>query len=175
MPSGIYIRTEKHKNSLKVPHKGSGIYGRTEEHRKKIGEGLRGNKNMLGKHLSEKTKRKISEYQKKNPTKYWLGKNRPKETKIKMSIAHKGLGKGEKNGMWKGEKAGCSSKHCWINDNYGRPPACEHCQIGNLTGHKIHWANISGEYKRERTDWLRLCVKCHCLFDKQNKTHVRRN
>ncbi len=31
MTKGIYIRTEYHKNSLKVPHKGSGIYKRTSK------------------------------------------------------------------------------------------------------------------------------------------------
>jgi len=25
----------------------------------------------------------------------------------------------------------------------------------------IHWHNISGEYKRDVSDWIRLCAKCH--------------
>ncbi len=68
---------------------------------------------------------------------------------------------------WKGEGASYSATHKWIVNWYGQPTTCEHCQMGNLFGHKIHWANISREYKRKRTDWLRLCVKCHKLFDKQ--------
>ena len=29
----------------------------------------------------------------------------------------------------------------------------------------IQWANISGNYIRERGDWLGLCVKCHRKYD----------
>ena len=28
-----------------------------------------------------------------------------------------------------------------------------------------HWANISKSYKRNRNDWLRLCVPCHMKYD----------
>lgn len=76
---------------------------------------------------------------------------------------------GEKCYMWKGEKAGYRAKHNWIVKYYGQPITCEHCQTGNLFGHKIHWANISGKFLRLRLDWLRLCAKCHNLFDKQKK------
>jgi hypothetical protein len=70
---------------------------------------------------------------------------------------------------YKGEKAGYTSKHQWVARHYGQPTMCEHCQTNNLIGHQINWANISGEYKRDRTDWVRLCVKCHRLFDKDKK------
>ncbi|MEN6567167.1 MAG: hypothetical protein ABFC57_12805 [Veillonellales bacterium] len=30
------------------------------------------------------------------------------------------------------------------------------------------WANISGEYKRSRSDYMELCPSCHRLFDKGN-------
>lgn len=45
MPTGIYIRTEKHRQALKVPHKGSGIYVRkpfTLEHRINMGKNRKG-------------------------------------------------------------------------------------------------------------------------------------
>lgn len=66
---------------------------------------------------------------------------------------------GEKNGMWKGEDASYAAKHIWAANNFGRPQRCEFC----LTTEKrmYHWANISGTYRRERDDWLRLCVPCH--------------
>jgi len=35
-----------------------------------------------------------------------------------------------------------------------------------LTGKKIHWANKSGEYLRDKDDWIRLCCKCHKKYDK---------
>lgn len=76
---------------------------------------------------------------------------------------------------FKGDEASYSAKHYWMSRHYGQPSTCEHCQKPNLTGKKIHWANKSGLYKREREDWLRLCVKCHFLFDKQNKTHENKS
>ncbi|MFA5442048.1 MAG: NUMOD3 domain-containing DNA-binding protein [Candidatus Paceibacterota bacterium] len=41
-------------------------------------------------HLSEETKRKMSEAKKLNPTRYWLGKHHSKETREKLSQNHKG-------------------------------------------------------------------------------------
>lgn len=53
--------------------------------------------------------------------------------------------------------------HLWMKQNYGKPQHCESC----LTTEKrmYHWANISGTYKRDREDWLRLCVPCHKRHD----------
>lgn len=72
---------------------------------------------------------------------------------------------GKNNPNWKGDKATYGSKHDWVQRWYGTPSNCEHCQKGNLRGHKIHWANIINIYQRIRTDWIRLCVKCHKLYD----------
>ena len=47
---------------------------------------------------------------------------------------------------------------------------CEFCHRNNLKGREIHWANKSGNYLRELTDWIRLCVKCHKFFDKYVNT-----
>src|SRR6185312_1937249 len=33
----------------------------------------------------------------------------------------------------------------------------------------IHWANISGKYKRDLSDWIALCTLCHTAFDNKNK------
>ena len=44
--------------------------------------------------ISEETRKKLSEFRLKNPTRYWLGKKRPpfsKETKQKMSKTRKGI------------------------------------------------------------------------------------
>ena len=72
--------------------------------------------------------------------------------------------------MWKGIDAGYVSKHMWIYNSKGKPTECEHCGKNNLTGHKIHWANKSGEYLRDLNDWIRLCVKCHIIYDKRNSS-----
>jgi hypothetical protein len=71
----------------------------------------------------------------------------------------------DKNPNWKGESASYQAKHMWVYGRLGKPDTCKHCNISGLTGHKIHWANISGEYKRVENDWVRLCAKCHEYFD----------
>lgn len=62
------------------------------------------------------------------------------------------------------------SAHWWIAHNYGYPKTCENT---NTTckgiSKKYHWANLSGECKRVRSDWKRLCVSCHRLLDYDNK------
>ena len=31
----------------------------------------------------------------------------------------------------------------------------------------VPWANRSGRYLRELTDWVRLCAKCHKAYDRE--------
>lgn len=124
-----------------------------------------------------------------------LGKKRKphtKETKIKISIAQKerlkingswqtGLKLPNRSGenhhwfgrdnsddlnpTWKGENVGYRGLHLWVESKLGKPETCEICFRSNLKGRKIHWANLSGEYKRILTDWIRLCAKCHKEYD----------
>ena len=72
----------------------------------------------------------------------------------------------ESSPHWKGDNVGYRGIHRWINKKLGKLGTCEHCSKSGLSGHSIHWANKSREYKRELTDWLRLCVKCHKAYDK---------
>ena len=72
---------------------------------------------------------------------------------------------GEKNPQWKGDNVGYHSLHSWIHRQLGMPDICEECKNFHLSGHKIHWANISGEYKRDINDWIRLCTHCHAEYD----------
>ncbi len=72
---------------------------------------------------------------------------------------------GTKNNRWKGDKVSERAVHSWVEWNYGKPKTCEHCQKTNLSGRKINWANRDHKYKRDREDWMRLCVRCHCLHD----------
>jgi hypothetical protein len=62
--------------------------------------------------------------------------------------------------------------HHWVGKNKGKPTQCEHCK-NHYTGRKIHWANISGEYKKELSDWIRLCAKCHYEFDGHSQRKER--
>lgn len=53
--------------------------------------------------------------------------------------------------------------HYWAETRLGKPMKCHKC--GNIDRKRYHWANISGKYKKEITDWIRVCVKCHCKMD----------
>lgn len=72
---------------------------------------------------------------------------------------------GAKHHQWKGKGVTYTALHKWIARRLGSPDTCEHCNISGLSSHQIHWANKSGKYKRDLDDWVRLCVKCHYLFD----------
>ena len=77
----------------------------------------------------------------------------------------------DKNGMWKGKNASYSAKHIWIKNKFGSSEKCEFCKkIGKKINNRwnLHWANISGKFKRERSDWLGLCVSCHKKYDLNN-------
>lgn len=71
----------------------------------------------------------------------------------------------EKHNQWKGTQASYSAKHNWIARKLGKPSLCQGCGRDGLSGHQIHWANVSGQYLRELDDWIRLCAKCHHAFD----------
>lgn len=112
------------------------------ETRKKISETL----------LSQKIKRSKETRQKmsQNNVSFWLGKP---ESEIPA---------------WKGDKVGYRALHYWVERMLGKPATCEHCEKTNLSGKFIQWANKSGEYKRETTDWIRLCGKCHSKYDRKD-------
>lgn len=154
---GQFIKGQKPWN------KGKKLPPLTEERKKKLSriakeKGFgKGNK---GKKLSKEHKKKISEA--------LLGKFFSEETKLKMSAAHKGLNnwnKGEKAYNWKGDKVGYGALHDWVRKSKGRPAKCEYCGKDGLTDRKINWANKNHTYKRNLSDWLRLCYKCHRKYD----------
>ncbi len=73
---------------------------------------------------------------------------------------------------WKGTLKDYKKLHYCINKYLGKPEKCSKCgKIEN--GKKIHWANKSGEYKKELNDWIRLCSKCHYLLDKADKRRIK--
>lgn len=77
----------------------------------------------------------------------------------------KGFRKGEnansKNGMWKGNKVGYNALHAWVKRNLIKPQTCRDCNQPK----SLDLANISGEYKRDLSDWEWLCRKCHMIKD----------
>lgn len=74
----------------------------------------------------------------------------------------------ENHPEWKGDKASYSTKHQWIYNRYGKADKCEGFNCKEVTNN-YEWANISGKYKRERSDWVKLCQSCHKFMDIGNK------
>lgn len=71
----------------------------------------------------------------------------------------------ESHHFWKGEDAGYVSKHKWVSKMKGKPSFCEGC--GREDQKRYEWANLSGNYKREVEDYIRLCKSCHERHDKK--------
>jgi hypothetical protein len=71
---------------------------------------------------------------------------------------------GEGNPMWKGENVSYAGLHMWVRKCLGNPKYCEHC--GTTKKRMYHWSNVSGKYRRDLSDWIRLCVPCHSKFDR---------
>lgn len=71
---------------------------------------------------------------------------------------------GSKHFAWKALNVGYRALHSWIQRELGTPNKCSYCPKKGK-GHNMHWANISGEYRRDKSDWIRLCPSCHGIFD----------
>ncbi len=79
--------------------------------------------------------------------------------------------------MWKGDDVSYNGLHRWLRKNFGHPKKCQHCGMNgkynySIKGRKrwnVEWANKSGNYLREISDWLFLCRKCHIIYDKKNE------
>jgi len=75
--------------------------------------------------------------------------------------------KGEGHPLWKGNEVGYYALHSWIERQLGKPQECANC--GSTEPRKYEWANKSGQYLREISDWLRLCTPCHRKYDNSRK------
>lgn len=136
----------------------------TQESHKKRAESLKGHT------VSEETKEKIRQRA--------LGRKHSEETKEKIRLARQNqvmtpkmlaalaANRGENSLLWKGPNVGYRALHRWVEKKLGKPDKCERCPREGLSGHAIHWANKSGEYQRELSDWMRLCALCHKQNDK---------
>lgn len=90
-----------------------------------------------------------------------------KHYEAKWCSQHKGLHlRGNSNYAWKGEAVSYRNLHRWVERTAGKPNTCVMCKQSHLKGKSIHWANRSGQYKRDLNDWIRLCVPCHANYDK---------
>lgn len=76
--------------------------------------------------------------------------------------------KGEEHGSWNPNPT-YSGIHQWINRMMGKPRKCAECGFTSDNGRQFHWANLSGEYERDISDWKRLCASCHYKMDNISK------
>ena len=53
--------------------------------------------------------------------------------------------------------------HVWVRKEFGKPKHCEYCK--STDAKRYEWANITGKYLLKRSDWARLCCRCHRRFD----------
>lgn len=72
----------------------------------------------------------------------------------------------ENHPNWKGNNATIGAIHDWVHRHLGSPKKCDHCETTENVWY--HWSNKSGKYKRDFSDWQRLCVKCHSKFDREH-------
>lgn len=66
---------------------------------------------------------------------------------------------GENHHKWKGDNVGYGALHDWVVQRLGKASFCSNDK--NHEAPVYHWANISGEYKRDLNDWHSLCPSCN--------------
>lgn len=150
----------------------------TEEFRKRMSEKLKGNLNALGHRidLSQEARDKISAKLK--------GVKKSAETRQRMSSARTGTKASKETKKilslaairrWHKpfEKLTYQQRHVRIRRLYGVSRLCENC--GNDKAKYYDWANLSLDYKQERSDWKRLCRTCHGELDSTRRGHRRSN
>ena len=71
---------------------------------------------------------------------------------------------GTNHPKWKGDKAGYFVVHKWVRKNKGKAVVCSFCNSVKT----VEWANKSHKYKRELSDWISLCKKCHAKYDHEH-------
>lgn len=76
----------------------------------------------------------------------------------------------EKHFRWLGDMAGYDALHVWLNRYHPKTGVCETCgerAIPRANGGRAgtDYANVSGQYLRDRDDYLELCVSCHVRWD----------
>jgi len=59
--------------------------------------------------------------------------------------------------------------HRWVKRRINEPEVCTICNEKKY----LELSNISGEYKKDVNDYWWLCIECHNLFDRINKTHIK--
>lgn len=63
--------------------------------------------------------------------------------------------------FWKGDEVSYVNLHEWVRRHKEKKGVCEYCGREG----KTHFANRSGLYHRDLTDYRELCSSCHKKFD----------
>ena len=90
-------------------------------------------------------------------------KGKKHTTETKRKINEKSL-REEKSPHWK-ENLTYVGIHAWVYRKLGKPKRCDRCGRNKLK--KYTWHNLSGKYKRDIKDWIRLCYRCHYRADRK--------
>lgn len=73
-----------------------------------------------------------------------------------------------KSPNWKGDRVGRPALHNWVQKHLGKPIKCDHCKT--IKAKQYDWANKSQKYKRQLSDWIRLCRSCHAKYDYKTRS-----
>lgn len=61
---------------------------------------------------------------------------------------------------WRTQIPNYRQLHYWVERQLGKPRVCSKCGIAE-DNRRYEWANVSNQYKKDVSDWIRLCVPCH--------------
>jgi len=151
MPRGIYIRTTAHYSLERNAKISAKLLGKkkSKEHSKNIGLGHKG-KVISDKHKQVLRQKSIERFKTDSNWGFKVGHG-----SLRNRITPKDRVSGNEY----------QKLHKWVRKNLGQPQKCQKCGLDGLTGRKINWASKSRLYKKDLTDWLRLCSKCHHNYD----------
>ena len=92
------------------------------------------------------------------------GSKLSQEAKEKVSKSLYGK-RGQLARRWKGDLAGYTAIHIWLYEQIGKANKCENLDCLKLPSSRFEYASISGECKRDVSDYIQLCTRCHRRFD----------
>ncbi len=75
---------------------------------------------------------------------------------------------GENHRLWKGDEVSYKTLHQWVQRYKGVANKCQNCG----SEQNVEWANKSRQYKRDTSDWIQLCKKCHWKYDNLSRAIV---
>lgn len=79
------------------------------------------------------------------------------ENRKKIGVANTG----DRNGQWKGSDVKYQALHMWVRRKLGNAKKC--AKDPSHKSKKFVWANKTGKYLRELSDWHELCNSCNIL------------